>query len=399
MKIPLAWLQLKREKMRLLVAIAGVAFADILMFMQLGFQEALFESAVSFHRNIQGDIFLISPQSTSLLAMKTFPQRRLYQTLSVAGVESVSPIYIGFGLWKNPDPEKRNTRQLMVVGFNPVDQVFNLPGVSEHQEKIKLPDVVLFDEASRPEFGPIAAYLNAEKRVETEVENRRIKVGGLFKLGASFGADGNIMTSDLNFLRLFPSREKGLIDIGVINLKPGTNTNQVIQEIEGTFIIKQECTEIDRQKKACTDVKVLSYEEFIEFEKNYWETGTAIGFIFTLGTAMGFIVGIVIVYQILYTDVADHLAEYATLKAIGYTDLYLLSVVFQEAIILSVLGYLPGFTFSWILYTLARNATSLPLYMTLFRASLVLMLTLFMCLISGTIAVRKLRSADPADIF
>jgi putative ABC transport system permease protein len=201
-KIPLAWLQLTREKMRLLVALAGIGFADILMFVQLGFRDALFKSSVSLHENMQGDVFLVSSQSTALIAMKSFPQRRLYQALSFEGVKSVSPVYLGFGLWKNP--ENRRTRQLMVIGFNPAEQILNLPEVKNNRDKIQLPDVVLFDRASRPEFGSVGEWFKQGKTVETEVESRRVKVRGLFTLGASFGADGNLITSDLNFLRIFP---------------------------------------------------------------------------------------------------------------------------------------------------------------------------------------------------
>ena len=383
--IPLAWLQLTKEKVRLLVALAGIGFADILMFMQLGFRDALFESAITFHKNVRGDIFLISTQSTALIAMKSFSQRRLYQAKAFDGVESVSPVYLGFGIWKNP--ENRKTRQLMVIAFNPADQIFSLPGIGENLDKVKISDVVLFDSASREEFGPVEKLFNSGKPVETEIDSRRIRVGGLFKLGASFGADGNVVTSDLNFLRIFDNRDRGSIDIGVINLKPEANKAQVLAYMK------------DYYQKSYPDELVLSQDEFIQFEKKYWETGTSIGFVFFLGTTMGFIVGTVIVYQILYTDVADHLAEYATLKAMGYRDLYLLAVVFQEAIILSILGFLPGYGVATVLYTLTLNATSLPMIMTMARAITVLILTVIMCTISGSIAVRKLQGADPADIF
>jgi putative ABC transport system permease protein len=382
MKIPLAWLQLSREKMRLFVALAGIGFADILMFMQLGFRDALFESAVTLHNNLQGDIFLISPQSTSTIAMKSFPRRRLYQTLGFQGVKSVSPVYMDFALWKNP--QTRGTRGILVLGFNPADSIVNLPGVTSNLEKIKISDVVLFDDTSRPEFGPIPQEFNQGKDVTTEVGGRRVRVGGLFTLGASFGADGNIVTSDLNFLRLFPRRDDGLIDIGIIQLKPGADRETVLKNL------KQDLPK---------DVRVLTKQQFIDFEKNYWQTSTAIGFIFTLGTSMGFIVGTVIVYQILYTDVSDHLPEYATLKAMGYKNSYLLIVVFQEAVILAILGYFPGFFLASGLYSLTKTATNLPMAMTLARAVTVLIMTMIMCCISGAIAVRKLQAADPADIF
>ncbi len=387
-KIPLAWLQLSHEKIRLLVAIAGISFADILMFMQLGFRDALFDSAVTLHKSIQGDVFLISPQSTSLIAMKSLPLRRLYQSRSLSNVAAITPIYLDFGLWKNP--ENKTTRSMMVIGYNPADRgLFDLPGISKKPEdqrnidQIMLPDTYLFDIQSREQFGDVGKWFKEGKTVTTEMRSRKIKVGGLFTLGASFGADGNVITSDTNFNRLF-KRDKGLIDIGVVRLQPGSDLKQTIKLLD---------------QQLPDDVKVLSREEFIDFELNYWQTGTSIGFIFTLGTIMGFIVGIVIVYQILYTDVADHLSEYATLKAMGYTDLYLLIIVFQEAVILAIVGFFPGMLAAAGLYTMTRNATNLPLMMTVARASTVLLLTFIMCLVSGAIAVRKLRAADPADMF
>lgn len=382
MKTPLAWLQLSHERIRLLVAMAGISFANLLMFMQFGFRDALFESAVVLHRRIRGDVFLMSPESNALIAMASFSQRRLYQSLAVEGVEAIYPIYLDFALWKNP--ETKTTRGIMAIGINPVDDVLDLPGLTEHQHRIKRENGVLFDRLSRPEFGPIPAWFAAEKLVETEAGGQRLTVLELFDLGASFGADGNILVSDQTFLNIFPNRQQGVIDMGVIVLAPETEPEPVIARLEATLP---------------SDVMVMSRQEFIDFEKNYWQTATAIGFIFSLGAGMGFIVGIVIVYQILYTDVADHLPEYATLKAMGYGDRYLLGVVFQQALILAVIGYAPGFGISSLLYVLTAQATSLPMAMTLGKAATVLLLTVVMCVGSGAIAMRKLSAADPADIF
>ena len=381
-KIPLAWLQLTREKPRLLVALAGIAFADFLMFMQLAFREALFESNVRLHNSLKGEVVLINPQSNAVNFLESFSQRRLYQALAFKEVASVHPIYVGLTSWKNP--QTRRFSEVQVIGANPRDLVFNLPGMQQNLDQIKAPDVVLFDRGSRPEFGSITTQFEQGTTIKTEVGGREIKVGGIVELGASFGSDGNLVTSDLNFLRLFKERKAGLIDIGLIKLKPGTNSEDVIESLRQVLP---------------KDVQVLSKQEFIEKETAYWATSTPIGFIFALGTVMGFIVGTVIVYQILYSEVSDHLAEYATLKAMGYTQTYLLLVVLQEALILASLGYIPGFGLAVFMYNLAKNATLLPIVMTSSRAVLVLLLTILMCFISGAIAVRKLRSADPADIF
>jgi putative ABC transport system permease protein len=382
MKTPLSWLQLSHEKVRLLIALAGIGFADMLMFVQLGFQNALFDSSVKFHKAVDGDVFLMSPQSDALGFTKTFSDRRLYESLAIDEVESVVPVYLNFGSWKNP--VNRKTRTMLAIGFNPANNILNLPGVAENLDQVKLADFVLFDDKSRIEFGPIPELLKQKPIVNTELDSRDVKVSGLFSLGASFAADGNIITSDTNFLRLFPERKRGLIDIGVINLKPGANLEVALAEIS---------------RKLPQDVDIFSKEEFIQQEISYWQDSTSIGFIFTLGTAIGFVVGTVIVYQILYTDVANHLSEYATLKAMGYKDSYFIILVFQEAVILAVLGFIPGVVVATGLYSLAAGATALPLFMTTNRAIAVLILTIIMCCISGSIAVRKLSAADPADIF
>ncbi len=380
--IPLAWLQLVRERVRLLVALAGISFAVILMMMQLGFRDALFDASITLHRNLNADVVLISPQSTALIAMNQFSRRRLYQALGAPGVESVTPLYLDFGIWRNP--ENRTTRQLMMIAYPPEDEIFDLPGLATIQPELKKEDVVLFDTASRPEFGPVEAWFKEGKTVSTQISGRRVRVNGLFQLGASFGADGNLITSALNLKRILPARDLGLIDVGLIRVQPGADITAIAQYLRQTLP---------------SDVRVLTKAEFVNFEKSYWQNSTAIGFIFMLGTGMGFIVGIVIVYQILYTDVSDHLAEYATLKAMGYKNRFLFSVVIQEALILSVLGYLPGFFLCLFLYNMTRNATSLPVIMTWARGVNVFMMTVIMCVVSGAIAMRKVQAADPADIF
>jgi putative ABC transport system permease protein len=144
---------------------------------------------------------------------------------------------------------------------------------------------------------------------------------------------------------------------------------------------------------------VMTLADFIEEEQQYWRTESPIGFIFTLGAGMAFVVGVVIVYQVLSTDVNAHLKEYATFKAMGYRQSYLLSVIFEESLILAVMGFIPGLILPMGLYSLAAAATALPIAMTVARATGVFSLTLLMCLLSGAIATRKLQSADPADMF
>lgn len=381
-RTPLGWLQLSHEKGRLLVALAGIAFADVLMFMQLGFQAALYDSNTRVNRAILADIILVSPKALNLQNLSTFSRRRLFQAMDVPGVQTADALYVNTITWRNP--QTRLTATVQVLGFNPDRPAVALPEVNRQLDKIKLPDYVLFDRGARGKYAEAIAQVEQGKLVTTEVERRTITIAGLFTIGASFGADATVMASDQTFLRLFPRRDLASISLGLIQLKPGYDPQQVAAALESHLP---------------EDVRVMTAQEYVQFEENYWRTASPIGFVFGLGTAMAFVVGVVIVYQVLSTDVNAHLKEYATFKAMGYGNSYLLSIVFEEAIILSLLGFIPGAILPFGLYALAARATALPIYMTASRAVFVLGLTIAMCAFSGAIATRKLQSADPADMF
>ena len=381
-KIPLAWLLLSRQPLRLLVAVAGISFAGILMFMQLGFRDGLFDASVTVHRLLDADLVLISPRSKSSISMSGFPKRRLIQALAQKEVLSVAPVNLNYLLWRNP--ENLKTRSILALGFNPEDSLLIDEKFKAKAEALKNPGRVLFDTLSRPEFGPIEEWFSNGRSVETEVAGKRVKVEGLVELGPSFGADGNLITSRETFLRLLSGNPKGSIEIGLIKLSAESD-HQFIKNI--------------LNKSLPNDVRVLTKREFIDFEKNYWRDSTAIGFIFSLGALMGFVVGCVVVYQILYSDVSDHLPEYATLMAMGYRLKSLLFVVAREGFLLALFGYIPAYFSGQILYAVIRDSTKLPISMDSSKAVLIFILILIMCMGSAAIAMRKLVDADPAEIF
>ncbi len=381
-RIPLSWMLLTRQPVRLLVALAGISFAGILMFMQLGFRDGLFDASVTVHRLFDADLVLISPRSASSVRMAGFPRRRLVQTLADPSVEGVTPVHWGLMLWRNP--ETRRNRAILALGFNPDDPFFLDPGLAKQTGVLKQKGRILFDQLSRPEFGPIADWYNDGRVVETEIAGNRVRVEGLVSLGTSFGADGNLLTSTETFLDLMPQKSPGGIEVGLIRLQPGTDPDLAVERL---------------QQRLPDDVTVLTKQGFIDFEQNYWKSSTSIGFIFTLGAAMGFVVGCVIVYQVLYTDVSDHLPEYATLMAMGYRISHLLGVVMREGFYLAALGYVPAYLAGQGLYWFVRDATKLPVGMDLSRALTVLVMILVMCMLSSLLAMRRLIDADPAEIF
>lgn len=388
LKIPLAWLQLARQKVRFIVALAGIAFVVVLMFMQLGFQDALYESATQVHQKLKGDLFIISSQYKALTSQQSFPRSRLYQVLGFEGIESVSPLYVQFAKFKNPQNGEKNP--IYVLGVDPASPAFDIPEVTQNLDVVKFPNKVLFDQASRPEFGPIVENFNHNKPVLIEIfpyngtVGYQVSVGGLFTLGPSFGVDGNLIVNYATILRVFQDRTPGQIDVGLVTLKPGTDVKKMQAAL----------TEI-----LPNDVTVFTRKDYMAFEKDYWSVRTPIGFVFSLMVFMGFIVGVVVVYQILYSNISNHLMEYATLKAMGFKNKYLLDVVFQQALLLALLGYIPGLIISYGLYDVASNATQLPVIMSPNKLLAVLLSATLMCFTSGFFSIGKLRSADPADIF
>ena len=373
---------LTRQPVRLLVALAGISFAGILMFMQFGFRDGLFEASVTVHRLFDADLVLISPSSVNSVQMEGFPRRRLVQSLADSRVKGISPVHWGLMLWRNP--ETKGTRSLLALGYDPEDAVFLDPDFASQEHHLKLKGRVLFDELSRPEFGPIADQFRDGDLVETEINGNRVRVAGLVNIGTSFGADGNLVTGTETFLDIIPNKSVGSIEVGLIRLQDGADLIDTKKSL---------------QNMLPGDVKVLTKQEFIDFEQDHWRSGTSIGFIFTLGAAMGFIVGCVIVYQVLYSDVTDHLPEYATLMAMGYPLSQLLAVVVREGFYLAIMGYLPAYLAGDGLYWLVRDATRLPVSMNPERAILVLVMIFSMCLASSMLAMRKLADADPAEIF
>lgn len=380
--IPLAWLNLINEKKRFFAAIAGIMFAVTMMMFQMGLYSAMFSQVVAPHVKMNGDLVLVSQQYEYFGVSQGFARRRLIQAQGLDGVESVASIYAGSLPMLNP--ATRQTREVFAMGFDPSEKPFDDTAIEANQHKLKRDGVAIYDQLSREELGPFAELLKRDGSVVTEVGKKKITVEGLFEMGTTFVADGNLLMGKDTFLQVWPSGDPGLISLGLIKLKPG------VDPVAAQRLLKEYLP---------NDVRIMTKAEFIQQEKDYWSKRTPVGFVITASMIVSIIVGAVIVYQILYTDVADHLEEYATLKSIGFRDSYFVSLILQESIILSVLGFIPGTILTAALYYMTREIANMPTYMSFTASALVLGLTLFMCMTAGSLATRKLRQANPAEMF
>jgi putative ABC transport system permease protein len=368
--------------MKLAAAVAGIVVAVMLMLVQLGIRQGAMDNSVSFTRLIQADLVVVSPRTKTIYQSSQFPRRLLYRLPGHESVAEVTEIYMSQARWKNQWDHIEVP--ISVYGIEPTTDMILLPGYSENVEQLRLPDRYVFDGMSRDTYGPVLKQLQAKGEVETELNQRRIHIVDAVSIGVSIANDGNVYSTPTNFLRVFPDRSAGSIDLGLVRLKPGAPRGQVIRDL---------------QRLLGTEANLYTRDELIAKEIQHMRDSAPIDFIFGMGTVIGFFIGFVVVYQILYTEVTNHLPQLATMKAMGFTDYYLLRLVVWQALILSVLGYLPGFVLALGLYQIAEQEIQMPFVMTWSRGIGVFIATVAMCALSAVIAVRKAWSADPAEVF
>lgn len=379
---PFAWLQLRSDRRRLAAAVAGIAFAVIMMMFQLGLREALLNGAVVVHRHLRADLAMISPQYDFIAANEAFTERRLQQARALAEVADVAVLEAGSALWRNPVTGK--LQQILVLGFRPGERPFDLPDLVAEEGVLERRGSILFDRLARPSYGPVEQMLTNGGAFETEVNRHRVRVEGVFELGTTLAVDATLATGERTFRDLFPERSAGLINVGLIRLRAGASAMQVRDKLRAMLP---------------ADVQVLTMSEFVAAETDYWTDRTPIGFVIAASMFVGLIVGAVIVYQILYTDVTEHLPEYATLKAIGYDERFFTRLVLGQSLILTVAGYVPGVVLSALFYRVMAVATNLAPHVSILNLVIVFLLTAGMCGMAGVFAIRRLQQARPAEIF
>jgi putative ABC transport system permease protein len=381
--LPLAWRKLSHDKPRLLLSAAGVTFAVVLMASQVGFLFAMYDGQVRLLTQLDADVFVTSRARYAMLISDTFPRHRLAQAREVPGVATASPLYVDYERpsWRNPDDGSHHP--IRVWAFDPDDPVFRDPELRAAAGRLKAPDALLLDVKSRDCYGPRRDGLGAE------LSGHAATVVGTFAAGPDFLSDGNVFMSDNTYLKFFasgadPAGLRAGVHLGLVRVAAGADPDRVAADLRATLP---------------DDVAVLTRRQFLDQEMGYWQEYTPVGYVFGLGAALGFLVGVIICYQILYTDVADNLPQFATLKAIGYRDSFLLRVVLAEALLLALLGFAAGYVLSQGLYVVAAALTGLPMRLTPGRAAAVLALTVAMCAVAGLIALRRVLRADPAEVF
>ncbi|MCX7411779.1 MAG: hypothetical protein NTZ32_27205 [Planctomycetales bacterium] len=374
MSVPLALRNAMHNKFRTLLALLAITFAVVLIFMQLALFETCEASANVVTNMFDYDLLLTSSQYYNLQQPGDVDLSRLYQVRSVPGVATVCPVYIALVPRRSIDDGSRST--LMMIGLSPKDPVFAKQEVVALLPRLHRTDTALMDRLSLANFGTIR-----EGQV-AEVAGRRIEVAGLFSNGGGMSAGSLLIVSDRTFSHLgLPLNSATL---GLIKLQPGADPATVA---------------VDLQHRLPQDVTVWQRGDYHNREVSYWVWVKPIGVMFRSGVFIGLIVGAVILYQVLATDISNRLREYATMKAMGYSDFSIKMTVFQQGVLYALASYLAGLMGAFGLYWLMSVNIGLPVPMTLVRAGFVLGLVLMLSVFSGVLALRKLTAANPADLF
>jgi putative ABC transport system permease protein len=403
-RVPLAWLNLTHDPRRFVLFSIGIALAVVLIFVEYGFRNALLDSNVLLIQKLNADLAVVSGRRAALPFRETFARHRLTQIAGLPGVRSVHPLYMEYflSLVRNPDqsPEKRPpNRPIRVIGVDPEAYLLKFPELDpapvaarSHVNELKQSGRALFDRGGKTSIDNRSQSIfgTMVPGVETDLARQRIHIVGEVDLGSDFGADGTLIMSEDSFVQLLRrpyslGDPRAEVEIGLVRLDPAADRSAVALQVRNAF--------------PEGDLDVLTIDELAERERRFWLDNTPIGFVFGLGMTLSFIIGMVICYEILSSDVADHLAEYATLKAIGYRNRYLSLLVIQQALLMAASAFLPGMAVSWVIYRWLSYMTSLPMWMTPGRVGFVLVLTVLMCAGSGLLALRKAQQLDPAEVF
>ena len=389
-RTPLAWKNLTHQPARTIVSIGGIAFAVMLMFMQLGFLGAVGDTATKVYDRLPFEIILRSPEYLHAYDPRSIPRNTALQVAAMPEVFAVKPLSLGISTWQNPSTYE--FRAVAVMGVDPNNSPLDLPEVSQQLPLLLHDDYVLIDRTSNADLGPAngQSFSSADIGRTTDVLGSSMRIAGTFEMGTGLAANGQIITSEAGFRQVMPGTDPDHVSLLLVRLRDGQDAATARLQIE---------QRLQQLGGEVAHTRVLTMDQAMDAERRRWYTETPVGVIFGMGVGLAVIVGGVICYMVLAADVLSHLPEYATLKAIGYSNAFLGKVLLAQATILAAVAMPPALVGSLVLYELTSRFADLPIRMTLLRVGLVALLSLLMCSVAGMIALRKLSKAEPANLF
>lgn len=380
-RLPIGWLQLTHRRGRFAAALAGVALANVLVFVQLGLMNSMGAATLKPYGFLRADIMISAGDANALTEGGNVARQWMLQALADPDVVDGMGLFVGNVTWDRGGGDITFT----TFGIDPARPAFVAPGIVPDIVQLQVQGAAILDRLARGLSPEEAAAIRPQTPLRFEAQGRTLTAMTTFAGGGGFGADGFMLVSDQTFLSLVSSRTSTAPDHILLRLRPGADVAATVTRLHALI--------------SDQSLRIRSYADAAQEDLRYQQTQRPTGVIFGFGVLIGVLVGLVIVYQVLSADVADHLREYATFKAMGYGPRFFLGIVLEEALVLGLFGFVPGVLIGSGILTLMGAVTTLPLTMTPGMAVTVFLGTVVFSALSGTIATRRLAAADPADLF
>lgn len=396
---------------RFLVAQAGIMFAVSLVTIQTGILNGFTRSTTTMIDNSEADIWVSAEEMVYLELTLPLPAGTVNQALAVDGVEGAEALIIRGVTWRSSNGEIAPVR---LLGSDPNGRLFR-PGemVEGEWSALQAPYTFVLDQSNlgslnltqlgdRATMSSLPATLVGLTRntqfiassaylfTSLESANAYVTSGLTSTTNCSFEAGGLVCTN--NFARVDPSQSvprpnpltaSDSITYVLVEAAPGEDLNALKQ----------------RLMEAMPGTIANTKAELAEITRNYWISRTGIGFVLGLGAVVGVIVGMVIVSQILYSSVSDHMREFGTLKAMGASDWVIYRVIVEQSLWMAVLGYIPSVALCLGLGAWTFATQGIMILVTPASAIGTFGITVLMCVGSALFAIQKVTRVDPAIVF
>ena len=384
----LALRQLRYKGGNLIGVFSGVCVAIILVLVQIGYEQAVVNSVLNFDRALRADLVVTGPQFQVIgYAPPWFNRGVLFRTEGVPGVSETRPVYISVMQVRSHINDEPLTARF--TGFDPARPVFDLPEVDRQLPLLSLPGTILIDRESRQGLSMFASSVEAGGMRPLYLQNAaadtapRVDVRGAYSLGPDFTIFGNFLTSDLTFYRIF-RQPLDRVSLGLITLRPGFDL---------------EAVKADVAHEVGNDAKIFTRAEFLKQEHDFFIFRTPVGIVFMSGIGIGVVIGIVFVLNMLHGIIDSNLSEYAVLRAMGYRDRFFRSLVLQIATLITSVALIPSLLITALIYAALRRSTQLPFVLTWPQGLTVFGASVVMGMAAALLAIRKLRTSNPLELF
>jgi putative ABC transport system permease protein len=371
----IAWGNTFQNTKRTITALGGITFSILLVFLQLGFLNGAKTEVTLLFDYFDFDIAVTSDRYQFMADAPTFDRIRLTQVKIDEAVEEAFNLNVDVGRWVNPKTEIEST--VLIVGLDDEEGFINNSDLKSGLTKILNGESVIIDRYSHKDYGSI------KLGADGSVNKRNVNIVAKYNLGLFFFAEGSIATSNDNFVN-FTGNTTNEVTLGLIKLKPGANVDETVKRI---------------QAAVPDDVLVVSRKELFERERSYFIDVKPIGIMFKSAVFIAFAVGLVILFQVLSTELGNRLNEFATMKAMGFGPVFVYGIGITQNLIITLLSFLPALLLSIGIFELIFNLSKLPMAMTMELFLTVFALTMTMSIMAGLLALRKVGKADPAELF